>query len=202
MIEKCMPCQERLPSLGKATLMTDPLPTRPFEEVAADLFYLAGRHYLVYVDRLSGYPIVAEWTDDPTAQQVILKCRQYFATLGVPIRFRSDNGPQFAANEFKKFLDRWGVKPNTSSPHYPQANYVEIYIKKVKNMMAKLTTPSTTSEEFCEAILELRNTPNADGRSPNEIVFGKNLRSRVPAHHSSFDERWRLNAEQADSKRA
>jgi len=81
MIEKCTPCQERLPSLGKETLMTDPLPTRPFEEVAADLFYLAGRHYPMYVDRLSGYPIVAEWTDDPTAQQVILKCHQYFATL-------------------------------------------------------------------------------------------------------------------------
>ena len=93
MIEKCTPCQERLPSLGKATLMTDPLPTRPFEEMAADLFYLTGRHDLVYVDRLSGYPIVAEWTDDPTAQQVIFKWRQYFATLGVPIRFRSDNEP-------------------------------------------------------------------------------------------------------------
>ena len=50
MIEKCTPCQERLPSLGKETLLTDPLPTRPFEEVAADLFYLAGRHYLMYVD--------------------------------------------------------------------------------------------------------------------------------------------------------
>ena len=69
-------------------------------------------------------------------------------------------------------------------------------------MMAKLPTPSTTSEDFCEAILELRNTPNADGRSPNEIVFGKNLRSRVPAHYTSFDERWRLDAEKADAKKA
>jgi len=45
-------------------------------------------------------------------------------------------------------------------------------------------------EEFCEAILELRNMPNADGRSPNGVVFGKNLRSCVPTHHTSFDERW------------
>jgi len=34
-------------------------------------------------------------------------------------------------------------------------------------------------EEFCEAILELHNMPNADSRSPNGVVFGKNIRSCV-----------------------
>jgi len=178
------------------------MPKRPFEEVAADMFYHAGRHYLIYADRLSGFPIVAEWQDDPTAQQVAYQCRQFFANLGVPVRFRSDNGPQFASKTFKDFLTRWGVRPNTSTPYYPQANYAEVYVKKVKLMLSKLSTPSTTSEEFCEAMLELRNTPNADGRSPNEIVFGRNLRSRVPAHHSSFDKHWQEDADVADAKKA
>ena len=134
MIEKCSPCQERLPSLPRETLKTDPMPKRPFEEVAADMFYHAGRHYLIYADRVSGFPIVAEWSDESTAQQVEYQCRKFFANLRVPIRFRYDNGPQFASKTFKDFLTRWGVQLNTSTPSYPQANYAEVNVQKVKTM--------------------------------------------------------------------
>ncbi len=40
-------------------------------------------------------------------------------------------------------------------------------------------------------LLELRNTPGETGTSSNEIVFGHNLRSIVPAHHSSYATRWK-----------
>ena len=62
--------------------------------------------------------------------------------------------------------------------------------------------PKLNMEEFAEAILELRNTPGVDGHSPNEIVFGTNLRSRVPFHHTAFDERWKKAADEADLKRS
>ena len=196
------PRQEKLPSLPRETSKTDPRPKRPFEEVAADMFYHAGRHYLIYADRLSGFPIVAEWSDDPTAQQVEYQCQKFFANLGVPIHFQYDNGPQFASKTFKDFLIRWGVQLNTSKPSYPQANYAEVNVQKVKRMLTDLSKPSTMSEEFCEAMMELRNTPNADGCSPNAIVFGRNLRSRVPAQYSSFDKHWQRDADVADMKKA
>lgn len=65
LIEKCEACQRYLPSLGKETLETDPLPIRPNESVSTDLFYCKGRHFLIYVDHLSGYPMIHEWKDDP-----------------------------------------------------------------------------------------------------------------------------------------
>ena len=182
--------------------MSDPMPKRPFQEVAADLFAHAGRHYLVLVDRLSGFPFVSEWREDPNADQVAFACRQIFAMVGAPTRFRSDNGPQFSGSSFQDFLRTWGIQWDPSTPHYPQANYSECYVKKVKNMLRKLKTNDTKSEEFATAILELRNTPRSDGRSPNEIVFGRNVRSTVPVHHSSFDEKWKKSADEIDSQNA
>ena len=75
-------------------------------------------------------------------------------------------------------------------------------MKKCKNLLAKLDKPDTKSDEFHEAILELRNTPNANGFSPNELVFGRILRSRLPAHHSSFDPKWTTISDIADSRQA
>ena len=49
----------------------DPPPTRPFEDVSADLFNHAGKSYLVYVDRLSGWIKITEFEHDPSSQQVI-----------------------------------------------------------------------------------------------------------------------------------
>jgi len=182
-------------------MKTDPLPKRPFEEVSADLFSLAGKTFLVFVDRLSGFPLIAEWRNDPSSQQVAYECREFFSLVGVPTKFRSDQGPQFAAASFKKFLQRWGVEWIPSSPHFPSSNgLAESHVRTLKNMIAKLENPDIKSEEFQEAILELRNTPRADGRSPNQIVFGRNLRSTLPVHYSSFDEKWKLNAKAADEK--
>ena len=69
-------------------------------------------------------------------------------------------------------------------------------------MLKKLDLNDVTSKEFCEALMELRNTPRADGRSPNEIVFGHNLYSKVPVHHTSFDAKWIKLADEADAKTA
>ena len=49
-----------------------------------------------------------------------------------------------------------------------------------------MSKPDIETEEFKEAMLELRNTSDAKGKSPNEVLFGHNLRSRVPAHLSNF----------------
>ena len=47
------------------------MPERPFDVVSADLFYVGRNVYMVYADRLSGYPLLSMWTKDPTTGQVI-----------------------------------------------------------------------------------------------------------------------------------
>ena len=122
LIEKCEACQTRLLSLGRESLETEPLPNRPFEVVSSDLFYCKGRHFLVYVDRLSGYPMVHEWKEDPTARQVISAMVRMMAIMGNPQRIRTDGGPQFKAAEFQKFLERKGIQWSPSSPYFPSSN--------------------------------------------------------------------------------
>lgn len=79
----------------------DPLPSRPFEDVSSDLFSAAGKHFMVYIDRLSGWPIVCHYGNkDPSSAQIINDLYKIFADTGVPVRFRSDNGGQYSSHEF------------------------------------------------------------------------------------------------------
>ena len=61
-VASCDKCQELLPSQQREPLKSEPLPTRVFEDVSADFFSYAGRDYLVYVDRLSGWPVTFQYT--------------------------------------------------------------------------------------------------------------------------------------------
>ena len=109
-MERCGPCQENRASLLQGPLRSDPLPFYVFQSVLADLFQAGSLHVLVYADRLSGWVVVQQWRHFPSAREVGRAVIENFAALGVPERFRSDGGPQFAAKEFRDLLTRWGVE--------------------------------------------------------------------------------------------
>ena len=45
------------------------------------------------------------------------------------------------------------------------------------------------TKKLDRGLLELRNTPRADGRSPAQVLFGYPLRSgSVPMHHRAYAE--------------
>ncbi|XP_042859319.1 protein piccolo-like [Penaeus japonicus] len=48
--------------------------------------------------------------------------------------------------------------------------------------------------------MEIRNTPRPDGRSPAQILFGRPLRTAMPAHQRSFAPEWQALAEECDRK--
>ena len=190
-IESCQACQEHRPSLCNEPLLRDPLPTYVFEAVSADLFQAGNLHVLVYADRLSGWTVIYQWNHSPTARETVRAVVSDFVNLGVPVWFRSDGGPQFAAKEFCDALHRWGVEWPPSSPGYPRSNgHAEASVKAVKGLVIKCAaTGDLNNEEFLRGLLELRNTPDASGFSPAEIVFGHQLRSILPVHRSSFHPR-------------
>jgi transposase InsO family protein len=193
MVERCQACQERLPSQQREPLLRDVLPERVFEEVTADLFESGRLHVLVYTDRLSGWPVIHRWHHTPTARELIQAVTGNFVDLGVPTRFRSDGGPQFAANAFQNALRNWGVEWQNSSPYYAQSNgHAEAAVDAMKRLVEKIAPAGDLdSDEFLQGLLEFRNTPRENGMSPAEMVFGRQLRSILPAHKSSFDPKWR-----------
>lgn len=198
-LQGCQACQERLPSLCKEPLMADPPPEWVFQHVSADLFEYASRHFLVYTDHLSGWPVVYSFGKAvPSARHIIKAFRLFFADLGAPQKLRCDNGPQFAASEFRKFLTHWNVTWAPSTPHYPQSNgRAEAAVKSMKAIVAKATqNGELDNDSYIAAILEYRNTPSESGYSPAQILFGHSLRSHVPAHRNLFSQEW---ADKADA---
>ena len=92
MCNNCSACQKLKSSTQKEKLKADELPERPFDVVSADLLYVGRNIYMVYADRLSGYPLLSMWTKDPTTGQVIKQLQQYFSLFGKPLKFKSDGG--------------------------------------------------------------------------------------------------------------
>jgi hypothetical protein len=200
LVESCGSCQQRLPAQQQEPLMRDPLPSRVFEDVSVDLFQSGSLHFLVYADRLSGWPIVHQWRHDPSAREVTQAIVENFVDLGVPVRLRSDNGPQFDSNLFQTKLRQWGVQWGNSTPEYPQSNgHAEAAVAAMKELVTKISpNGDISSDEFSRGMLEFRNTPRENGVSPAEMVFGHPLRSIIPAHRSSYAARWRTVMEGRD----
>ncbi|XP_045126111.1 uncharacterized protein K02A2.6-like isoform X1 [Portunus trituberculatus] len=145
-VKACHACQEVLPSQQKEPLISDPLPSRPFEDVSADLFTHAGKDYLIYADRLSGWPCVAEYGREASSRTTTKLLCRIFRDVGVPVRLRSDGGPQFTSSTFRSFTQRWGINHVMSSPGYPQSNgHAEAFVK-VKYLIAKVCATDASDE--------------------------------------------------------
>ena len=187
-IESCVPCQERKPSQQKEKMRSDNIPEWPFQCASSDLFSWAGKTYLVYACRLSGYPLVHQWTSDPTSRQVANVLRGFFSIYGIPLKLRTDGGPQYASKEFQDFLQERGVEWCVSSPHYPQSNgHAESMVKLVKRLVQKVSS-DVKAPIFLDAMQELRNTPNNTGLSPNMWVMRRGIRSTLPVHPHTFQQ--------------
>ena len=95
--------------------MPTKFPDYPWQKVGTDLFVMNGTTYLLIVDYFSRYPEVVKLTTT-TSSAVIAALKPIFASYGVPETLMSDNGPQYASQEFAKFADLYGFTHITSSP--------------------------------------------------------------------------------------
>ena len=102
----------------RAYLLSDPLPPRPFENTAADLFHYSGHTFLVYTDRYSGWPAVGTTGHTSTSSDVIYLLKEWMTDKGIPTILKTDGGPQFASQAFSDFCREWGIHhvPQQSPP--------------------------------------------------------------------------------------
>ena len=97
------------------------------------------------------------------------------------MRLKSDNGPQYNADEFAKFCEDWNIVHVTSSPYYAQGNsHAELCVKQIKRLVQKVGT-DVYSDKFLRGMLEIRNTPRSHGKSPAELLYHQPMRSHVPS---------------------
>ncbi|XP_020901236.1 uncharacterized protein K02A2.6, partial [Exaiptasia diaphana] len=184
--DSCADCNRNAPSQAATTPISSPPPATPFEAVFADFFDHGGHHYLVVGDRLSGWVEVLgskAGTNLAGAVGLIRHLRAFFATFGVPEELSSDGGPKLTAGRTEAFLKLWGVRHRISSAYFPQSNgRAEVAVKTAKRLLMSNTGPSGNLDDdrFLRAILQLRNTPDADCNiSPAQIIFGRPIRDTL-----------------------
>lgn len=172
LVSNCRECR-KLSTPQVLPLLPTELPELPWQKVAMDLFEWKKRTYLLVVDYFSRYIEIAR-LEQLTAAEVIRHCKSIFARHGIPEQVISDNGPQFAADDFKRFAQVFGFDHLTSSPYYPQANgEAERAVKTIKSLLCKDGDPYL-------ALLSYRATPLQMGFSPAELLMSRRLRTNIP----------------------
>jgi hypothetical protein len=81
----------------------------------------------------------------------------------------------------------WGVTFDTSSPRLPETNgMAEAAVKAAKRI---IRGANGDADRILEGIEAHRNTPRRGGRSPSEMVCGRQRRERLPVHPKAIQAR-------------
>jgi putative transposase len=122
-------------------------PTTAHEHWHVDVSYLniSGTFYY-FCGLLDGYSrYIVHWEiresmTEADVEIIIQRAREKYPEAGP--RIISDNGPQFIANEFKKFIKLCGMTHVRTSPFYPQSNgKLERFHKSYKSECIRPKTP-------------------------------------------------------------
>ena len=187
----CKTCLEISPTQPREPMQLTPLPKRPFESVCSDLFQLNGHHYLLVVDRFSGFLHIIHSRDSPTSSFLIKHLRDIFTRYGRPDQLETDGGPQYLSESFINFLKTWGVKHRVSSPYYAQSNgRAEVAVKSAKRMLRDNvnTNGTVNNDKVARAVLQYHNTPLQDGpMSPAQLLFGRALADFLPVNPKAYE---------------
>ena len=182
-VHGCYPCQLVGQKSAPEPLTPTPLPPGPWIELAADLMDIEnGDHLLVVIDYFSRWSEVAV-IRSTTATKVISCLENMFCMHGLPVRLRTDNGPQFISEQFKEFMDSNGIEHVKGVPYWPQSNgEVENHNKTLLKMaqIAKIEKRDFR-REVQQFLFHYRTTPHCTtGVSPAELLFGRRLRTKLP----------------------
>jgi len=179
-VKACATCAQHQAQNAQLPLQPTPPPARPWQMVASDLFTFDGTDYLVIGDYYSKMHLVRKYPKGhTTAAKTISFLKEIFSEHGVPEVLRTDNGPQYSADEFTTFCKTWHIKHQTSSPGFPQSNgFAEALVKIVKGTLQRA---KQSGIDPYMALLDTRATPiDAKLDSPAELLYQRRLRTTIP----------------------
>ena len=176
MVGSCRECQIHANKVSEPLRPTE-TPDRPWQMLGTDLFQFRGQTYLLVIDYYSRYPEIALLGNyDSSSGKLITHLKSIFSRHGIPVTLLSDNGPQYASQEFQRFAAEYGFTHVTSSPYYPRGNgAAERGVQTIKRMLMKEKDPYL-------ALLAYRTSPQLGQYSPAELLMGRRLRTTVVTH--------------------
>ncbi|XP_046858623.1 uncharacterized protein K02A2.6-like [Xenia sp. Carnegie-2017] len=183
-IEACLPCQVNGSTSPPEPLASPEMPECPWQTIHADFYgpLPTGQYIIVLIDKYSRYP-EAEIISSTSAKALIPKIDAIFARHGIPLKFKSDNGPPFNSKEFSKYLHKLGVKHETSIPEWPQGNSeAEAFMKPLaKAIKTARAEHRNWTQELSRFLLSYRTTPHCSTNvPPAQLLFNRPLRGILP----------------------
>jgi len=110
-------------------MIASELPDYPWRKVASDQLCWEGKTYLLVVDYYSRYIEVSQLTCT-TSQSIIANLKTIFSHFGIPEKLITDNGPNYASQDFVNFAKNSGFTHVTSSPRYAQAKKLNMLLQQ------------------------------------------------------------------------
>ena len=161
-----------------------PCPASEWIELCADFLgpLPTGEYLLVIHDDYSRFPVV-EILSSTLRKAVIPILDKIFALLGSPVTLKTDNGPPFSSDEFRKFSEYSGFRHQKITPLWPRANAeCERLMKSLAKVIriAKIENKNWRQELYT-FLKAYRSTPHSTTqKSPPETLFHRNFRTQLP----------------------
>ena len=189
LIKACLPCQSTMPQPVPEPLHPSTMPSRPWETVHIDLcgLFPTGESLLVCVDTCSRWAEVAI-LHTITSKVIIHHLQKFFATHGLPEQVVSDNGSNLVSIEIESFFSSNGIHHWKVTPYWLQANAtVEQFNRTIEKAIRTAHIEGKDwRQELDPFLFSYRATPPAMTRvSPAKIMFGRDIRTKLPQLHTS-----------------
>ena len=133
----------------------------PFQIVGIDLFHRNGQGFVLVVDYYSRYWEIGKLYKADAAT-IIKKIKNVFSRIGIPEIVTIENGPQYNSRKSKKFA------------------------KDSKNSKKLLEKAKQDNKDPYLAMLEERNTPIDNYKSPANFACGRQLQSILPVSSNNL----------------
>jgi hypothetical protein len=174
----CEACNELRAAEPRVALRQWPLETAPMMRLHLDFCGpLQGTTFLLAVDAYSGYPF-ARVVRRTTTVVVTRFLRDIFTTFGLAKTLVSDNGPQFTAEEFRRFVVSNGVTHVLAPPYHPRSNGLcERFVQTLKRGVLKLRAEGIGPEEAMRMVLiAYRSTEHCSTQqTPAALFLGREM---------------------------
>ena len=182
-IEKCPFCQTFKRKNKAEPMRASILPERPWLQVGADIFELDNFMYLVVVDYFSRW-LEVKFFKDLCSNTTVSSLKELFSIHGIPEILRTDGGPQFVSNSFKKFVKEYDFEHQVTDPYFPQANGCAERAVQVAKRLFRTADPYLS-------LMAYRNTPvEVTGFSPAQLLMGRSIRTTLPCLPSELSPQW------------
>lgn len=156
-----------------------PTALRPWERIHLDFAGpFMGKFWMIVVDAYSKFPYICPMTSI-TSQNTLKMLSKLFTIEGLPETLVTDNGPQLTSQEFQNFCNNLDIEHLTTAPFHPASNgEAERFVRTFKTSMKKIcSTGEDSSRALDELLFAYRTTPNAAGKSPAELLHGRQPRT-------------------------